>query len=805
MKSMRIWWLALSLFCGTALRAAFPPDTIATDTLVQSIRYQAPNAGEVFLAWKPYQTPPLQLLDANPGSRLVDDLLCTPLQQIADAFEGRIRLPEGEEYYYCFWVTRGSDGNYRDYWDIKSGAEAKADGGTLSVAGTPEPSELMTEWVTETFGIWLLAGLLLLYALIRGLLGGVPRAREAAYVDLIFATGLSAGFLHLLARALILDFAGVSVLRRPLHILGRILGAGLEDLVIVSTLTAIAFGLSLTAGRRGKAVITTAFLVVMLFLSVVAFANVEMIRYLGDPFTYQWLYYSDFLKGPSAWAALGENASPVRLFNLIALGLSVIVLARMLTLPPRWLPSGSASLFLPLLLTAMLGGSLLARQTVHLNARPGQRANAVAAFVRSMLESDAPDTFARMDLGPQDLPFRESITPAPHAGGPVAESRIKNVLVVVLESTPALYFDGPQAYPQITEPLEAFAGDYRYFDRIYAHAPSTNCTMVSLLTGLYPKLNYESVTRKYTTYPFASLPSELKAAGYRTSFFTSGDLEWQSADRFLEHREFDTVEDYQDIACARDYHLESSTYRASEGIDDDCLVDRLNDWLDEGKGKPFFSMLWTVQTHYPYYFDGAKTDFGVVGVYEDRYLNALRHGTRAVSAVLENLRDRGLDSTTLVVVTGDHGEAFGQHGHQGHGNTLYEEDLRVPLYLIHPGTFSGGTDSGLGGVKDLPTTILSLLNRQAPDSWQGRDLLNSSTDEGFYFSPWTQLYFAYRKGNRKYIFNESNRSVQVFDLAADPGEKNDLSGQVPADDLRAARLRIAAWVQHQNSLYESLP
>ncbi|MGB3801953.1 MAG: sulfatase-like hydrolase/transferase, partial [Lewinella sp.] len=359
------------------------------------------------------------------------------------------------------------------------------------------------------------------------------------------------------------------------------------------------------------------------------------------------------------------------------------------------------------------------------------------------------------------------------------------------------------AYTSLQQSLSDHLPNALYFENIYAHAPSTNATMVSLMTGMYPKLSYESVTREFTDYPFASLPAELANRGYRTSFFTSGDLSWQRGMEFLQHREFDTVEDYQDIACDRKYTLQSEDYKESAGIDDHCLADRFSQWAGEEES-PFASVIWTIQSHYPYYLSNQETDFGTTDLYQNRYLNALEYGMEMVDDVISGLQSTGQDSSTLVVVMGDHGEAFGQHGHHGHGNTLYEEDIRVPLYLINPVLFSGGRNTGLGGVKDIPATILALLGADNGVSPQSHDLLASHGREAFFFSPWTQLYFGYRDGDLKFIFNESKGSVEVYNLAADPQEKHDIADTVPPSAIAQARLRIGAWVQHQANYYDSL-
>ena len=70
-----------------------------------------------------------------------------------------------------------------------------------------------------------------------------------------------------------------------------------------------------------------------------------------------------------------------------------------------------------------------------------------------------------------------------------------------------------------------------------------------------------------------------------------------------------------------------------------------------------------------------------------QYLNALHFGDAALGKFLDGLRARGLDTNTLFVIYGDHGEAFGQHeGNYGHTLFLYEENIRVPLLIAMPGT-----------------------------------------------------------------------------------------------------------------------
>jgi arylsulfatase A-like enzyme len=156
------------------------------------------------------------------------------------------------------------------------------------------------------------------------------------------------------------------------------------------------------------------------------------------------------------------------------------------------------------------------------------------------------------------------------------------------------------------------------------------------------------------------------------------------------------------------------------------------------------------------------------------------------------------------VVVGDHGEAFGQHKQYGHGTAIYEENMKVPLYLINPVLFNGKRKNDIAGMKDLAPTALSILNIEIPEIWQGRNILTTSSDEAFYFAPWSDYLFGYRKGSMKYIFNETRNTVEIYDLSTDPAEKSNLYHQMGNEHLNDIRLRVAEWVQYQDKFVKKL-
>ena len=227
--------------------------------------------------------------------------------------------------------------------------------------------------------------------------------------------------------------------------------------------------------------------------------------------------------------------------------------------------------------------------------------------------------------------------------------------------------------------------------------------------------------------------------------------------------------------------------------------------MGERPDQPFFGLMWTGMTHFPYFIDRPEEEIaGATNGYHKRYLNALRRTDEAVGRVLDHLRDAGQLDSTLVVVVGDHGEAFGQHGTFGHASGVYDENVRVPLMLINPRLFRGEDREVVGGMVDVAPTILGQLNLPLPDRWQGRDLFTRGAgDRVYFFAPWTDARFGYREGHTKVTFNATRNSWEVYDLKADPGETKNLAAERTALTNEAAQ-RLAAWVQYQERYYRPL-
>ncbi len=583
--------------------------------------------------------------------------------------------------------------------------------------------------------------------------------------------------------------------------LQTLLAGSVQDLSLTCAIALLALAAAAPFPRPRPAIVWATFGACLLVVAY-AVANLEIVRIIGEPVTIDWLRYSDFLSGArnGILYAMSGNA----LFVVLAIPLAfaamaatcVALLLRLAPASPR-MAAGAACV----VLIGLLYSGLEAVPTA-----PGAKlANPVVAFTKSLVVPAQPHF---VDL-PAGNPLEGHEDPHPAAalpGGVPAKPdvpAIENVVLFVLESVPAEYvYDYPSVKP-VTPHLSKYTAHALRFDSIYAHAPATNYSLFSLLTSIVPELSSTGMTEKHPDLPLPSIANVLSDRGYRTAFITSSDSRFQSTDRFLKNKGFGTIEDFRSVTCDRTYKNSDEKWRYMDFVSDLCTVDRLKSWIAEDTSQPFFAMLWTGMTHYPYFPEGEVEPY-VPDESLNRFLNALRIGDEAFGNLMKFLEQRGLAEKTLVVVVGDHGEAFGQHGTYVHASAIYEENIHIPLLLINATAFSGERSGVIGGAKDVAPTILDLVGSPRPERWQGRSLFDADRPGSVhFFSPWNGFKVGYREGTRKYIYNSDSRRLETYDLATDPKETKDLTK--PEDPEREQALkRIAGWVRYQNSFIQNV-
>jgi arylsulfatase A-like enzyme len=376
-----------------------------------------------------------------------------------------------------------------------------------------------------------------------------------------------------------------------------------------------------------------------------------------------------------------------------------------------------------------------------------------------------------------------------------------NVVLIVLESVAARWTSLHSSRYETTPTLLAESGRGLVFDNFYAHIGRSSNSLTAMLLSAYPKLGFRDMTVEYPDLAGTSVAALFHDRGYRTRFITPSALAWAGWDRFLESRGFDEVSDERDLGC--DERI------SSWGVEDRCMVDEMIRWMDDDAQRPFFLMAWTQQTHHPYEptpgvpMLALSRDPVIDGYGFERYLNVLHETDRQMSRLFEAVRHAGRQNDTLILVTGDHGQAFGYpHESFMQGRTIYDEDVRVPLLLWLPRKYRvAARETTVGSHVDLAPTIADLAGLQPAPDWQGRSLFDSQRgSRAYFYVAEDEFMLGIREDHWKYILNVRDGTEELFDLTLDPGEQQNVGGLHP-EICVPLRRRLAAWTEANRRQY----
>ncbi|MDX2031505.1 MAG: sulfatase [Blastocatellia bacterium] len=422
---------------------------------------------------------------------------------------------------------------------------------------------------------------------------------------------------------------------------------------------------------------------------------------------------------------------------------------------------------------------------------------------------------------------------------PSAASDSPNVLVIVLDTVRAqnlsLYGYARGTTPQ----LERFATRGVVFDRAITTAPWTTPSHAGIFTGRAPHEVSAGWERPLDD-AHPTLAEELRARGYATAGFVANTINcgYESGlDRgFLHYEDYNANLAELAISASIGRALlhadplrqwtgqhEFVTRKSAADVNESFLA-----WLSRPRAGPFFAFLNYFDAHEPYLppppFDrrfGApakrsgkvthrlrmawRSDREKIGAEDNHaelaaYDGAIAYLDEQLGALFTELDRRDLLQKTLVIVTSDHGEAFGEHGRYAHGEDLYLTSIHVPLLIVLPGVVPAGVRVAPPvSLRDLPATIMDLLGVSAhafPGEslalrWQRPWLPPAPVFSEVDIAPIMPQKFpagaravmrSMIVGNYQYIKNV-DATEEVYDILRDPGERNDLHTSRAVPDI----------------------
>jgi len=396
-----------------------------------------------------------------------------------------------------------------------------------------------------------------------------------------------------------------------------------------------------------------------------------------------------------------------------------------------------------------------------------------------------------------------------------------------------------------TPHIDAFAKDALIYTNAYATASWTLPSIASILTGTYPGDHGAHRIETTETYlPMNALDDTkttlaelLKQAGYSTAGMVSCEF---LTERFGMHQGFthfdDTISSYLFTLSTfgavqfLNHFFPVTDYLSSKGLYGYSVAEQVNtsalSWLEEnGRGDPFFLFLHYFDPHHPYLPEHLGTHpkhipDGIGKRYRKDYVNyidmerdlidSVKWGEKPllpderdylignydreiseldkmIGDIFKKLQELDLYDTTLIIVTADHGESFGEHNLMLHGVHLYEDTIHVPLLIKYPACDEqkGFIDYPVSLTGIVPT-LCSYLSIPTPDVIQGapfnqphqqKIIAQNFYDRNLKQQKWanrlTHDLISLHLGDYKYIA-VSGGEDQLFNLKEDPQETHNI-------------------------------
>jgi arylsulfatase A-like enzyme len=409
------------------------------------------------------------------------------------------------------------------------------------------------------------------------------------------------------------------------------------------------------------------------------------------------------------------------------------------------------------------------------------------------------------------LGLADPVTPSPWP-------KPRVVLFIVIDTLRADHVGAYGAGPDSTPALDDLAKRSFVFDQATATSSWTRSSIASMLTARYPTSLHVLGRDDAISDDATTVAEILSAHGWRTAgVFSNGNAspELGFAQGVAEVRRPTVVNGYP-------HDFQKFT---AEGVTAEAVAS-LRAWHASGpSAAPLFLFVHYIDPHDPYlphpdlmpspepagHYSGARPELdrldhvppnelaaSDVARIKHLYEGEVRYCDRWVGKLLDEVDALGVGAHAMIVVTADHGEGLWDHGRRGHGVDLYQEQIRVPLFVHYPGMAAKDAARIAAPVSllDLVPTLLGALAIERPAELEGHDLAPLTVGRAraaalaYVYAELDldgRVFQAMRLGPAKLILRHGDVSPplkrpKLFQLDADPGERDDLGSH---DDQRA--------------------
>jgi len=277
------------------------------------------------------------------------------------------------------------------------------------------------------------------------------------------------------------------------------------------------------------------------------------------------------------------------------------------------------------------------------------------------------------------------------------------------------------------------------------------------------------------------LPQFFQSKNYVTAYFSG------SSAAICDHKKFFLEHGFNEVFSREDIQpLIKCRTNSPFGIYDHDLLNFYLSWLSAADRKKLktFSAVFTINNHLPFHMpDAPITDRITFQELRERFRNTMRYTDECIFQLVSTLRKIGMDKKCLIVILADHGYNIADHEPNAMNNSVYEEEVAIPLLILAPGRLKQPkVITDVCSQVDIMPTFLDLF-QAAPIRCpvMGRSLLRPGTEAAtaYFNTSGTVQTAGLRRGNYKYIHNFANGKDELYDLSTDLYEAKNLAAQKP--------------------------
>jgi arylsulfatase A-like enzyme len=397
----------------------------------------------------------------------------------------------------------------------------------------------------------------------------------------------------------------------------------------------------------------------------------------------------------------------------------------------------------------------------------------------------------------------------------------QNIVLITIDSLRHDQISGFRGSQNPAPTLTHLTDKAAVFDQAIANGPNTPSSFPSILTGthamMYGGYDYLNENRPflstcvkdagYTTVGFHSNPHLGPERNYNAGFdfFNIGAEETNSKDRLIDFVDNNIDNSSKLYTILRGlWHIVGSATGASAYKRAETITNNAVEWIEKTDTEQFFMWTHYMDVHYP--FQPPNEHIEAVGqeplsprrvaslndamhehpeslTEEDikdlktLYAGELHYVDYNLSRILDALSAKGIRDKTMIIITADHGEAFGEHDRWGHHPYMYDELLRVPLLVDVPRVEAKKIETQVSLIDIFPT-ICDVCGIDQPTELQGENLFKKENEVELATSSDGKR-LAARTIEWKCLWHVAENEFELYNLSEDPKETVDVSSKHP--------------------------